>query len=140
MRVVIDTNIWVSAVIRPRGVVGRLIPLLRTDSYTPLFSTETLKELVQVLGRPRFQQKYGLGNSDIRVLVALLMEYGEIVEPTRNIIASRDLKDDMFLEIAVAGGAAIIVSGDRDLLVLHPFAGIPILTPAAFLQMIEQET
>jgi predicted nucleic acid-binding protein len=48
-----------------------------------------------------------------------------------------DPKDDKFLEVAVAGEADVIVSGDEDLLVLHPFAGIPILPPADFLQMLE---
>lgn len=94
---------------------------------------------MQVLGRPRIQQKYGIGEAEIRVLVALLMEYGEIVEPTRKIAVCRDPKDEIFLEVAVAGDAALLVSGDRDLLALHPFEGIPILAPAAFLQIIERE-
>lgn len=137
MRAVIDTNIWISAAIRPLGTAGKLIPFLRSDRFTPLFSNDTFKEVVQVLGRPRFATKYGIGSSEIRVVTAMLMSAGEMVEPTRRIAVCRDPKDDIFLEIAVAGNADLIVSGDADLLILHPFEGIPVVTLAAFLQSIE---
>jgi uncharacterized protein len=53
--------------------------------------------------------------------------------------ACRDAKDDKFLELAVSGRAAYIISGDDDLLVLHPFRGIAIMTAAEFLQATEAE-
>jgi len=49
------------------------------------------------------------------------------------VTACRDPRDDKFLDIALAGDAAAIISGDRDLLVLNPWHGIPIVTPAAFI-------
>jgi predicted nucleic acid-binding protein len=61
--------------------------------------------------------------------IFLKAESGTIVE---RITACRDPTDDRFLEVAVNGGADVIVSGDRDLLVLSPFRGIPIITPIAF--------
>jgi predicted nucleic acid-binding protein len=64
---------------------------------------------------------------------------GEAVTPIERITACRDPRDDKFLEVAVTGEADVIVSGDQDLLTLHPFAGIPILPPAAFLQMLDAE-
>ena len=57
----------------------------------------------------------------------------EIVELVR---ACRDAKDDKFLELAVNGGAHCLVSGDQDLLVLHPFRGVSILTPAQFVELL----
>ena len=57
----------------------------------------------------------------------------EIVEVVQQVRASRDPKDDMFLEAAVNGRAEVIVTGDRDLLVLNPFRGISILTPVVYL-------
>ena len=51
---------------------------------------------------------------------------------TERIVACRDPTDDKFLELAVSGNADLILSGDKDLLTLHPFRGIPIVTPAAF--------
>ena len=55
---------------------------------------------------------------------------------TDRITGCRDPKDDKFLELAVNGHADLIVTGDRDLLALNPFRGIPIVTPAAFVQGI----
>jgi predicted nucleic acid-binding protein len=49
----------------------------------------------------------------------------------------RDPDDDKLLEIAVAGNADCLVTGDQDLLILHPFQGVPIITPAAFLEAVE---
>ena len=57
--------------------------------------------------------------------------------PTERIAVCRDPKDDKFLEVAVAGEADVIVSGDQDLLVLHPFGGIPIIPPVAFLRRLD---
>lgn len=57
--------------------------------------------------------------------------------PTRRITACRDSNDNMVLEAAVAGSADVIVSGDEDLLVLHPFEGIDIIGPAAFIRRID---
>jgi predicted nucleic acid-binding protein len=59
--------------------------------------------------------------------------HGFLVEIIQNIRACRDPKDDAFLEVAVNGSANLIVSGDRDLLSLHLFRGIDILSPAAYL-------
>ncbi len=64
--------------------------------------------------------------------LAVLVREATLVEITETIAECRDPKDDKFLELAIGGKAACIVSGDKDLLVLHPFRGIPILTPAGF--------
>ena len=56
----------------------------------------------------------------------------QLVPIVRRVAACRDPRDDKFLDVALAGEAAAIVSGDKDLLVLNPWRGIPILTPADF--------
>ena len=71
---------------------------------------------------------------------AFFQQLGRIVErvPIIYIIhASRDPKDDMFLELAVNGNADVIVSGDQDLLALTPFREIPIVTPAGYLERLQ---
>jgi putative PIN family toxin of toxin-antitoxin system len=138
-RVVIDTNILVRALIRPHGTVGPVLLRLRRADYTLLYSQSLLEELIDVLNRPRIRTKYRLADRDIRTVVSLILLRGEAVTPKERITACRDPRDDKFLEVAVAGEADVIVSGDQDLLVLHPFAGIPILQPAAFLQMLDAE-
>jgi putative PIN family toxin of toxin-antitoxin system len=137
MRAVIDTSILVRAAIRPFGSVGRVLRRLRKGDYVLLYAQPLLEELVDVLNRPRIRDKYLLADSDIQAIVALILLRGEAVEPRERIAACRDPKDDKFLEVAVAGKADAIVSGDEDLLVLHPFAGIPILSPAAFMRLLD---
>jgi putative PIN family toxin of toxin-antitoxin system len=143
MRVVVDTNILVRAVIKPAGTFGPVLLRLRHGDYTPLYAQSTIEELVDVLNRPRIRDKYRLTDQDIQAVLGLILLRGRTVLPPESeeerITVCRDPKDNKFLEKAVAGEADVIVSGDQDLLVLHPYAGIPILPPAAFLQMLESE-
>lgn len=137
---VVDTNILVRALIRPQGTVGPVLQRLRRGDYTLLYGTSLLEEVVDVLNRPRIRRKYGLTEADIRTVVGLLLLRGEAVATTGwpAITACRDPKDNKFLEVAVAGKADVIVSGDEDLLVLHPFREIPIVGPAQFLEMLDE--
>jgi putative PIN family toxin of toxin-antitoxin system len=133
IRAIIDTNILVRASIRPQGTVGPVLSELRNRKYRLLYSDPLLRELVDVLGRPRLRTKYQIGEERIKALLNLIVLRGELVSPTLRIRACRDPKDDMVLEVAVAAGADMIVSGDEDLLVLNPFEGIPIVGSAEFL-------
>lgn len=137
MRVVVDTNILVRALIKPSGTVGPLLLRLRHRNYTQLYSQALLEELIDVLKRPRISRKYGLTDADIRTVISLILLRGEAVTPSQTITACRDPKDDKFLEVAVTGRADVIVSGDEDLLVLNPFQSIPILPPVDFFDMLD---
>jgi putative PIN family toxin of toxin-antitoxin system len=139
MRAVVDTSVLVRAVIRPTGAAGPVLMRLRRGDYSLLYAQSLLEELVDVLNRPRIRDKYGLTDEDIQAVVGLILLRGEAVEPQERVAACRDPRDDKFLEVAVAGEADAIVTADQDLLELHPFAGIPILSPAAFLQMLDGE-
>ena len=139
MRAVVDTNILVRATIRPQGTVGPVLLRLRQGEYTLLYAWPLLEELIDVLNRPHIRDKYRLTNQDIGTIVGLILLRGEGVTPAERITACRDPKDDKFLEVAVAGAADVIVSGDQDLLALHPFADIPIVPPHVFLRMLDQE-
>lgn len=139
MRAVIDTNILVRALIMPHGSVGPVLQRLRQGDYTILYAPPLLAELVDVLNRPRIRTKYDLSDEDIKTVLSLILLRGETITPTRTITACRDPKDNKFLEVAVAGQADAIVSGDEDLLVLDPFEGIPIISPAEFLKLLDKE-
>ena len=136
MRVVLDTNILVRALIMPQGSVGPVILHLREGHYTLFYAWSLLEELVDVLNRPRIRVKYNLSEQDIHTVVSLILLRGEEVKNPEPIRACRDPKDNKFLEVAVSGEADVIVSGDEDLLVLNPFRRIPILPPADFLKML----
>jgi putative PIN family toxin of toxin-antitoxin system len=139
MRVVVDTHVLVRALIMPHGTVGPVLLRLRHGDYTLLYAQSLLEELLDVLNRPHIRYKYGLTEEDIETVVGLILLRGEAVVPEQRTSACRDPKDAKFLEVAVAGKSDVIVSGDKDLLVLHPFAGIPILPPGDFLRMLDVE-
>jgi uncharacterized protein len=98
-------------------------------------SSATVAELNDVLRRPRFDPYV---HEDERLqFLATLVRDAELVEVTEVVTDCRDPKDNKFLELALNGNATHIVSGDEDLLVLHPFRGIPILTPQGFAALWE---
>ncbi len=78
-----------------------------------------------------------MSDTAIEGAAALFPLYGEAIAPQLTITACRDPKDNKFLEVAVAGRADVIVSGDKDLLVLHPLQGIAIESPRDFLARLE---
>ena len=128
MRVVVDTNVFISASLKAASWPGHVIEWL--ESHGQLLKTATTEqELFRVLQRPRIARKISPAYID---LARRIFANAETVPITERIVACRDPMDDKFLELATNGHAEAIVSGDLDLLVLNPFRGIPILSPAAF--------
>jgi putative PIN family toxin of toxin-antitoxin system len=109
---------------------------MAADHSTLLLSDETRAEVEEVIWRPKFD----LYVSDtIRSdFLEFLLASSERVSVTQRIHACRDPRDDKFLEAAVNGGASCIVTGDEDLLVLHPFRSIDILAPRDFLNSVSR--
>lgn len=90
-----------------------------------------MEELTDVLSRPKFDRYIDI--SDRQGFLRPLARMAEWVPIVQVIRACRDPRDDKFLELAINGEADLIVTGDADLLALHPFRRIPILAPAAYL-------
>lgn len=134
MRVVVDTNVFVSAGIKENSPPATAVHLAAV-SHLLLKSTITEQELFSTLARPRLAPLIPLRFRDwpSKILAA-----AELVAIAERISACRDPKDDKFLELAVNGHADLIVSGDTDLLALNPFREIPIVTPAAFVQAVSR--
>jgi putative PIN family toxin of toxin-antitoxin system len=133
MRVVVDTGVLVSGLIRPRGTIGDILHALRDGRFTAIYSTPMMLEVTEVLSRQKIQEKYHIQPDDIEALINLVRLRGELVIPKQSITACRDPKDDKFLEAALAGTADAVVTGDDDLLVLNPFKGVELLRPFEFL-------
>lgn len=129
-RFVFDTNVVVSALLLKQSVARQVFDKALEQGQL-LVSQATVEELNEVLRRKGFD-KYVQEEERIQFITALVRE-ALLVEITETITECRDPKDDKFLELAVSGKASCIVSGDNDLLVLHPFRGIPVLTPRQFL-------
>lgn len=129
-RLVFDTNVLLSRLLVPSSVPARAVGKGLREG-TLLASRATLDELADVLGREKFDRYVSASRRR-----EFLDRYGrlvEMVEIERPVRACRDPKDDKFLELAVNGAADCVVAGDGDLLALHPFRGISIVTPAAYL-------
>jgi putative PIN family toxin of toxin-antitoxin system len=128
MRLVVDTNIFVSAALKDSSWPGMVIRSLE-ESGGLLKTAATEAEVIELLQRPYFAQKLPPAYLDT---VRRIFTAAELVAIGERIAACRDPTDDKFLELAVNGRADMIVTGDLDLLVLDPFRGIPIITPLAF--------
>ena len=137
MRAVIDTNVVVSGLIRPRGVPGTVLRALRDRRFVAVVSLPILEELASILSRSWLRSKYGVSEHDVRDLLRLLALRSELVEPTSAIRECRDPRDDMFLEAAVDGGADRVVTGDEDLLDVGSIASVCIVTPADFVKELD---
>ena len=133
MRIVVDTNVIVSRALFPHSVAGEALKRIEKH-HTWLMSDATSKELATVLLRPKFARY--ITTDDVSGLLARVRQITETVPILHTITACRDPKDDMFLELALNGGAQYLISGDADLLALHPFRGVSIVTPAAFLLVL----
>ncbi len=129
-RVVLDNNILVSGLLLPESTPGYAFRRAIRASEI-LVSEATLNELADVLSRPKFDHYVSL--KDRQEFLRQLSRVAEIVPITYTTQACRDAKDNMILEVAVNGSAQLVVTGDRDLLSLTPFQGIPILTPSKYI-------
>jgi putative PIN family toxin of toxin-antitoxin system len=130
MRVVVDTNVLVSAALKDKSLPSIAVHLVAQHSLL-LKSAATEAQLFEVVARPYLAAL--VAPATLHWLRTLLAG-AELVSITERIAACRDPTDDKFLELAVNGQADLIVTGDADLLVLNPFRGIPIVTPATFVQ------
>ena len=134
MRLIFDTNLPVSALIKP--VSRPAMALQKAEHWGKLyFSEEIFVEIREVLMRNKFD-RYIPRDERLNKLNTLLTN-ATLVSPNIDAIsACRDPKDNKFLELAVYVQATYIITGDKDLLELHPFRDIPIITATEFLSML----
>ena len=131
MKFVFDTNTIVSALLLPDSKPRQALDRAQ-DRGKILISMPALLELNEVIARKKFD-KY-VSEKKRKEFLATLVKQAEFLEVNEKISDCRDAKDNKFLELAVSGEVDCIISGDGDLLVLHPFRGISILQPGEFLK------
>jgi putative PIN family toxin of toxin-antitoxin system len=134
-RIVVDTNVLVSRLLAPRSVPAQAVRRAADDGVL-LLSEATAAELADVLGRPKFDPYVSV--RDRQQFLRVLLRIAILVPILHRVQACRDPTDDKFLEVAVNGEAALVITGDADLLALRAFRGIPILTPAAYLAVDDE--
>lgn len=129
-RLVPDTNVLLSALLFHTGRLSWLRGAWRSDRVRPLASRETTLELIRVLAYPKF----ALSAEDRRDLLDDYLPFCEIVvvsDPRPGVPECRDPGDRPFLELALAGRADALVTGDADLLALADTFPVPVVSPAA---------
>ena len=130
-RIVADTNVHVSRLILPESLPARALRRAELQGRM-LVSDATMYELADVLSRGKFDPYASL--ADRKGFVQRLAEIAEFVPIIQIIRECRDPKDDKFLEVALNGRADVIITGDRDLLVMHPWREVAITSPAEYLR------
>jgi putative PIN family toxin of toxin-antitoxin system len=131
MRVVIDTNVVISAILKENSVPALAVDLVARE-HTLLSSIDTQSEIHRVLARPRFRRYL---TAQAMNLINTIFAESEFTVITQSVTACRDPMDNKFLELALDGKADFIISGDEDLLCLTNYLGVPIITPAEFLTL-----
>ena len=130
-RIVADTNLLVSRLLLSQSLPAQVVRKAVEEGQL-LVSDATLGELADVLSRAKFDPYVSL--EDRQDFIRVLNRVAERIIVTAPIKACRDPKDDKFLEVALNGEANLILTGDRDLLALHPFRGVDILSPREYLE------
>ena len=129
LRVVLDTNIFVSGLLSKTGLPAKILDAWRAGQYLLITSPPIVAEIRRVLETPRMRKKYFITSGDIEQLI-ILLEKDALIVPGRTDVRNAipdDPSDEMFLACAVDAAADYIVSGDRHLLDISEYKGIPII-------------
>ena len=133
MKIVLDTNVVVSATINPKGPPAEIIRAWRSHSFRWVTSLALLDELERTLLSPRIESYSCWSNDEIADFLSTVRQATEISSPNRRIdVITSDPADNRVLEAAGAAAADVIVSGDHHLLALKEWQGIRVLSPADF--------
>ncbi|MDP2983537.1 MAG: putative toxin-antitoxin system toxin component, PIN family [Candidatus Latescibacter sp.] len=143
MRVVLDTNVLVSAILVPRSIPARILQLILEGGSTFVISQDIIDEASRVLQYPglvKLMKRNGVTPDELEVVIDQL---GKIAVMTPGQYTADAIKDgptdNIFLACAVEGEADFIISGDRHLTNLKEFQGITIVNPATFLSIVRRE-
>ncbi len=134
VRYVLDTNVIISALLF-EGSKPDLALKFVLQNGSILLSLELIVEIDEVLSRTKFK-KY-ITDEEKEEFLEGLLDRGILIEVVDVVKECRDPKDDIILELSLSGKADLIISGDKDLLVLNPFRSIEILSVEQFLKSID---
>jgi hypothetical protein len=134
LKVVIDTNVFISALYLPESRPARVVFLARRKTILNVISPPILKEVERII-----QKKLLWDDAKTQSAVRRIRNFSEEVHPQERLALIADDPDNRILECAVAGQAGFIISGDHHLLDLENYQGIKVVNPARFLELIEVE-
>jgi len=136
IKIVLDSNQFVSGFITPKGNSSKIINLIREKKINLIISQPILKEVNRALMYTHIKKIHGLTDEQVSQIINNLIKLAEFVEPKLKIDAIKDdPTDNKYIECAVEGKANYIISGDHHLKDLISFQGIRIVDPALFLKI-----
>ncbi len=142
IRAVLDTNVFISALLKEKGSPGHLLKLWQKDFFILITSSEVVEEIERVLDYPKIEKKLrrcGVTHQDLDDFLSTLRFGAIIVKPATKVkVIIDDPSDNKFLSCALDGKAGYIVSGDAHLLKLKRYKGIEILSVANFLKLLRK--
>ena len=141
MRVVVDANVLVSAILSPRGTPAQILNAWRAAQFDLVISEAILAEIDRVFRYPKIAKRHRWSEEQLQAFLDDLAHIA-ILTPgilTLAVITEAPL-DDRYLECAVEGEAEYIVSGDQLLVRLGTYQSIAILTPRAFLEILQRQS
>lgn len=139
LRAVLDANVYVSAVIRPEGPPGRILELfLRESVFEIVVLPAIIDEVLLALAYPKVR-RHVRGDIDLESWFEDIVALADLVAGDYELHGvSQDPDDDKYVAAAVEGRAAFVVTGDPDLLDIKQHAGVRIVTPRAFLDLLDR--
>ncbi|HEY7322875.1 MAG TPA: putative toxin-antitoxin system toxin component, PIN family [Candidatus Binatia bacterium] len=111
----LDTNVWVSAFLKPNGPPGQVITAWADDEFSVVTSLLQLSEITDVIGRPRLIRRFRYSQRDAEVFVRLIAARATVVQTSGELQICRDPDDDRIVEAAIGGQAQYLVTRDDDL-------------------------
>lgn len=135
LRATHDTNVWVSAINWPRGKPHQLLQLLQSHVYAHVTSLEIMFEITRVL-----RAYFGYSDEEAYQWYREIGGLSDVVRPVKRLdVVKTDPSDNKFIECAVEGRSAYVVTGDRHLLDLQEHEGISIVPVAEFLERVNRQ-
>ncbi len=143
LKVVIDTNVFVSGLANKNSSCGRILQAWKSGEITLVISFAILDELKRVLDYPNikgFFRKAHISDKDIKDLF-IAISINAVLEQDVDgpLIIKEDPSDDSFIHCAVQGNAEYIISGDKHLLKFEEYQGIKIIKPTDFIRILKQQ-
>jgi len=111
----LDTNIWVSAFLKPTGPPGQVITRWRRDDFSVVTSLSQLAEIAEVLSRPRLTLRFKYPPEEVETFVRLIAARASVIQISGDLKICRDPDDNEILEAAILGQSQYLVTRDDDL-------------------------
>jgi putative PIN family toxin of toxin-antitoxin system len=140
MKVVLDTNVLVSAFLSPYGVPARILKYLEQEAFELLLSEEILEEYKDAFRYDEVKKAHKLTNEQITRVLDDLRVSAKVMKPTVSVsVVASDPDDNKLFACALAGGADFIISGDTTVQAVKHYREIQVLSPKLFLVVLEQK-